>query len=729
MRSPSRLFETEQQNLWLWIPVLFGAGAVFYFLNFESFLAQKNFLLALLLFSALFSYLNHNSRRSLIFIACTTFLLGGFYGIFYEKYFLNYTKVTGKIYVDVVGKVAAKKNFINPINQLEGANLVVSELELSKPKIWKKKKTKKVKKKKKTAKKKYRAHKTPKKQPKKISQSKLEKTFLNLPGYNDIDRKFLDLSKNNYQQVNWREINGRELFPNPPPKISVNLVKDISAISVNDKIAFRALLQPPDSKEFPDDFDFSLDAKAKKIGAYGFIIGEAQILKKAEISSLESWFLNLREEVRKKISAKLKGDEKSIALAFLIGDQNEISKELMQKIRLSGLAHLLSISGFHLSLAGAIFFISSRFILSRSEFLALNFDLKKASAFLAIFSTYFYLKLAASPLPAQRAFLMVLFIFLALLFSEKINSKRAILACALLLILYNPFIIFSISFQLSFISVLALGVFYEEIKLEFLPKILRYFFATILLSIFIQLITLPFLMHSFRNMALLGFIANVAAIPLTSFIIMPLGFLALFLMPLNLENYALLGMNYGILLLKKIIDFVAVLDLSNLTSPHLPSLGLVISSIGILCFLLFQSHLRYGGILIFLGGFLTIFFAEKPSLIIDQNQKFFALYDKENGLVFSEKLKPSKQRQKWIERFDEKNFKSLNCDKKICETEFRGKKILAVLQREKISRICKSNYDIAINLTAKYELPDCVKARRKFDNADFLEGGVIEERW
>ena len=228
----------------------------------------------------------------------------------------------------------------------------------------------------------------------------------------------------------------------------------------------------------------------------------------------------------------------------------------MSDIRNSGLAHLLSISGFHLALASAIFFVSTRFILSRSTFLILNFDIKKAAAIAAIFGTYFYLKIAASPMPAQRAFIMVLLVLIALFAGQKINSKRAIMTAVLALILYNPLAVFNISFQLSFAAILVLGSFYEVMPRlrsnNLFLKAVCYFIEIILVSIIIQIATTPFLMHSFQTFSLLGFIANILAIPLTSFFVMPLGFLALFLMPLNLEKYALTLMGKGILLIEKI---------------------------------------------------------------------------------------------------------------------------------------------------------------------------------
>lgn len=815
----------EKDDLWLWAPVLFGFGAAFY-LSFEkNFLANFAALVVLFFVAVIFYFLNRHSYRSLIFLACALFLLGGFYANFYQKLFLSQTKITGKIYVDAVGKVESVKNFYNPVNGVEGTILVISEPVLYKAKFAEKKVVKKVKKKKskkkkaknkkiesglesevasaqverdesqeilkqvqddgnrdellpqhlrhpelvsgsstpnefdaavasnqapviteeivkpkktrkprvkKTQEEKEKTKKSKKKKPKKkkkISEKTIQKNFVNLTDYQEIDRKFLDYSKN-YQQVEWRQIQGRERFPNPPQKISINLIKNFETLAVNDVIAIRAMLQPPKSRDFPDDFDFVLDANFKKIGAFGFVLGEAKILRKGQISSLDSWFLDLREKIHGKILQALSGDSAAIALAFLIGDQNQISSDLMAQIRNSGLAHLLSISGFHLSLAGAICFIATRFLLSRSEYFALNFDLKKIAAIAAIFGTYFYLKIAASPIPAQRAFLMVLLVLIALFVGEKINSRRAVMTAALSLILFNPYAIFNVSFQLSFAAILVLGVFYGERNSGQNPNFLRrffgYFLEIVLLSILVQIATIPFLMHSFQNVTVLGFVANVLAIPLTSFLVMPLGFLALLLMPIGLEKFALLAMGKGILVIEKIAVFVAGLNYSHLVSPQLSSLGVVIAIFGLLLICLARSNLRFVGVVVFLLSFTTIIFVKKPEILFDGKQKFFAIHD-ENGLVFSKELKPSKKRQLWMEKMGEREFKfvseSFTCDAIKCLID-KNKKILVLTARNKISEICKNDFDVIVNLTAKYQLPTCIAPSKiKIDNSDFYHKG------
>ncbi len=582
------------------------------------------------------------------------------------------------------------------------------------------------------------------KKPRKISEKYIEKNFLNLANYQEIDRLFLDSTKN-YQHAQWEKKDEKYLFPNPPKKISVNLVKNFQDFAVNDLIAARLMLHPPKGKEFSRDFDFKIDAKSKKIGAYGFVIGEAKILRKADISSFDEWFLFLRQKIKAKISAVLIDDEKAIALAFLIGDQNQISKDLMAKIRNCGLAHLLSISGFHLALAGTIFFAATRFILSRSEYLALNFDLKKIAAILALFATYFYLQLAASPLPAQRAFVMILFAFGALVAGEKLNSKRSVIFAAFALILLNPYALFNISFQLSFAAVMVLVAYYEYKKnlLEkkyshhFLSRFFAYFLDIIFLSVLIQIATLPFLMHSFQSVALLGLTANIIAIPLTSFFIMPLGFGALFLMPFSLEKPILFLMGKGIFLLEKITIFIASINYSHLTSPQLPSVAVVIAAIGLLMICFHKNEIRYAGIIIFLLSFLTIFTDKKPAFLFEKNQKFFAIYSEKDGLIFSRNLKPSKQRQSWMKAMDEHNFQSLEnfsdqwkkqqgifCDKKKYFIE-KEKKILVLIGRNKISEICENNFDVIVNLTAKYALPACIAASKiKIDNLDFYKKGA-----
>ncbi len=113
---------------------------------------------------------------------------------------------------------------------------------------------------------------------------------------------------------------------------------------------------------------------------------------------------------------------------------------------------------------------------------------------------------------------------------------------------------------------------------------------------------------------------------------------------------------------------------------------------------------------------------KNPDLILEKEQKFFAVFDGKN-LLFSEKLRESKQRQTWMNQFNQKEFKQLFCEKNFCEFEIKNKKILALTGRNKIDEICAKNFDVIINMTAKYKLPRCLeKAQIIIDNDQFYEG-------
>lgn len=727
----SDLIDLEKNDIWLWIPVFFGFGVAFYLVFEAKFLAGISVFIVLFVVSIISYYLNRNSPRSLVFIALILFLIGGFYSILFQKTFLKQTQISGRVFADSVGKVESIKVSAGS----KWTSLVISDPILYKTQFLNKKKAKNTKNRSNSA----------------FIETKLLinssfdkrkiKKLINITDYQEIDRKFLDYS-NNYQRISWVKDGDREKFPNPPQKISISL-KNAKNIAVNDIISVRVMLQPIKLPEFRGDFDFKLYAKFKKIGAYGFAISEAKILSKAQISGLDEWFLSLREVIRTKVSNILEGDSAAISLALLIGDKSQISADLIERIRHSGLAHLLAISGFHLSLAAAICFICLRFAMSRSQYLALHFDLKNIATIFAILGAFFYLKIANSPLPAQRAFLMVFLAATALLLGKKVNANasRAVMVGMMALILVNPYAVFNISFQLSFAAILILGCFYDEKKPQLSHNVWRrffgYFLEIIILSILIEIATAPFLMRSFQNVAMFGFVANVMAIPLTAFFVMPFGFFALFLMPIGLEKYALLAMEQGIFLIEKIVIFVTESDYSHFETLQLSGFGLILAIIGLLIICLIKTPIRFVGVGLFLISFATMFFDKKPDILFDGKQKFFAFYDHDNGLVFSKKLRASRKRSLWMKKMGEDEFKYLailkgsetsllqqtNCNKKYCLIE-ADKKILVILQRNKISEICQQDFDVIVNLTAKYKLPDCIgKDKMKIDNFDFYQKG------
>jgi ComEC/Rec2-related protein len=774
----------------LWLAFFFSCGCIFYSKFNNNFLDAIFIFIGFAIIASILFLKNIFTKKSLIYLFILSFLLGSFYNLLYDKIFLNYAKINEKIYVKSEGKIVEIKKFYNPINHQFGANLLIADPVISKidstdkiysksskkvkKKISKKKKAGKKTKKnfnKKNSQKNKKTHKKIKKpidKFNKISATKF-RNLINLKNYQEVDRVFLDYQKN-YNNLDWLKINNHQQLSKPPPYISVNLVHNNGDIKINDIIKFYAVLQSTKSKDFIDDFDLNLDAKLKKISGYGYVIGDVEIVKRTNPQNHHDFLRELRHKISEKIIKILPNEEGAIALALLIGDQSQISGELLKRIRNCGLAHLLSISGFHLSLACLIFFILFRYLFCSIAMISLRYDLKKISAIFALLASYVYLKIAGSPIPAQRAFLMVCLLLLSYYVQERFNSKRAIMLCLFILTLGNPYLLFNLSFQLSFMAILTMIFYYQdyhqqysqqELALKklnenkfflnrwrnFFSKIFNYFREIIVVSTIIQIITLPYLMHAFHNFSLIAPLTNIFAIPLASFVIMPLGFLALFLMIFNLEYLALHAMKWGIILLEKIIIFFSDFNFSILSTGHLPLISLALSTFAIfLFFLQNQKSTKFLAGIIFVSSFFIGKFIDKPALIFADNQKFYALYHPSQGLRFSKEMRISKRQKNWLVNFNEKQTKTINnCDSKLgsnnfcricvknkevnyCQIFYDDQKILTINQRGKISELCKiyKNYkpNLIVNLTSKYNLPQCFFADKSstliIDNFDFL---------
>ncbi|MCE2687577.1 MAG: ComEC/Rec2 family competence protein [Rickettsiales bacterium] len=606
---------------------------------------------------------------------------------------------------------------------------------------------------------------------------KAQEKMLNSQQYQDFDRKFIDL-KNAYYPLKYRQINIKNydgeiagflsnnfidhLSVNGPRKIRVATNFDLAGLNIGDIVSLRVYLQQSSGKRFFGDFNYYQDSIIKGFEGSGYGFGEVKIIKKSDNKIInQSWITKLRYKILDNILQNIKNqDQAKIAGALLVGTQNLIPQELMNNIQNSGLIHLLSISGLHLTIAGLIFFITSRFLLSLNENLTLYYDIKKISAIFAIIGCFCYLKLAGSPIPAIRSFYFSLLIMLAILLDKSANPMRSIAISFCVIVLSKPISIFSASLQLSFSAIIAITAthqIFEKIKplnlqSSFIKKFLWYFMQIIFSSIVAQLATMPFSIYHFNNFANFSILSNLLAIPITSFITMPFGFLSLLLMPLQtgLEKFTLQIMGLSIAVIVDIAKFVANLKYSQLIVYDFSSFVFVGAVLSLLFFCIINHKIRYFILIIFLFFILRISFTKEPLISIDGEQKFFTLHHQEKGLIFSKQPIGSKLDlwyryglQNWknrkistIENLSEPEKESLgiDCNTKNClidmakfskfnlQDNLKNRYFLILLTRNSNQEICNLKADILINLTKKYALPNCVIAnfRQVVDNLDFL---------
>lgn len=744
------ILANESQNNVIFGILSFIFGVYFSIVFYENLNNFKIAISVILLFISLFLFLinkKENLYKFLIFGLFASFFCGFSFSYFHQKIFNNYEKITGKIFVDIEGEVSEIKEFYNKQNHQNGLNLIVKNPILTKSNYAQSqaKKPKKIQKE------------------KKLSKKYIQENFENVSEFIDIDDEFL-IKKQNYQNVEWKQENGKYFYEKPPKKVRVFLTKNYEKnkenLKIGDKIYFKAILMPIKNNQIFNNFDFAFYNFSMQIGASGYAISDLEIISKNEkISNFNIFFKNLRKKVQDSINLNALPNQAGVINALLTGDRKKIDEKNMQNIRNSGLAHLIAISGLHLTLSATIFFFIARFLLAQNYYLTLNFDIKKIAAISAILGSFIYLQIAGAPISAVRAFIMVFLAMIAIFFDRKNDLLRTIFFAALLLILINPYNMFMVSFQLSFAAVLGIVAFHDiwtnfydkyfkknNREISKIHKFFKYFLEMILISLMAQIATLPFLSFHFSEFAIYGTLSNLIAIPLTSLIIMPLGFLSLFLMPFMAEKFTLILMSHFVSIILKTAEFVANIKNANLSSLYFSKSALTIAIFGGLIFLIFKNkYFKILGIIIFFSSFLLLKNKEKPNIIIDNNASFFALYDQENGLIFSKKVRESKKIKELLKAFNQEKInsfadfslqklenKGINCFIEFCEINLEKyfnqenlkiKNIIILQKRTKIEDICNKNYDLLINLTKKYQIPKCFKAK-KIDNSDILEKGA-----
>ena len=369
----------------------------------------------------------------------------------------------------------------------------------------------------------------------------------------------------------------------------------------------RASLRPPPAPAEPGAWDFARQAWFQRIGAVGFVYGAPTPMAapEGEGGGLLSLLSQARHWVSARILAHTAPSAGPFATALLTGDRSSIEKKTLSAMRDSGLAHLLAISGLHVGLVAGFIFFAARGLLALIEPVALRMPIKKWAAGCALLGAAAYLLLSGMSVPTQRAFVMVSFVLLAIMLDRASLSMRLIAWAALLVLAIAPESMLGPSFQMSFAAATALIATYEAARGPFARLAARgglavrplvYAAGVALTSLVAGIATGPFAVYHFNRIADYGLLANLGAVPITGFWIMPWGLVALLLMPFGLEGIALAPMGWGIDAVVWIARQVAAQPGAVTLVPAMPAAALLAIAVGGLWLCLWRSRWRFLGI-------------------------------------------------------------------------------------------------------------------------------------
>jgi len=446
-----------------------------------------------------------------------------------------------------------------------------------------------------------------------------------------------------------------------PLRIRLTLRKDKN-VRVGQHVRLLAGLNPPSEPLIPGGFDFRRYLYFQKIGAVGFVYNEPEVLpgdSSGDFSLIASWngFVeSLRQRTELRIYNVLPPNQAAIAAALLVGKKNAIAKDDQQAMRDGGLAHMLAISGLHVGIfSGTLFFIL-RFIMACIPALALHYPIKKIAAVIAVIGAVFYMFMAGTTVPTQRSVLMIAIVFLAIILDRSPISLRLVSASALAVLAFRPESLLSVSFQMSFAAVTCLIYFYSVTRqlwinlysqTTLLKKASLYFIGICVTTIIASIATAPFALYHFGQVSFIGSSANLVAVPLFGFIIMPLALISLLLMPLGLDALPLDLMGQGIEGMLDVSYWAASLPYAIVRNAMWPFSAFILINAATLFIMLWKGLGKIIAIPFLILGLALTQSAVMPDILIAGSHKLF-MFREENSKGDTSLLTSSRRNDRFV---------------------------------------------------------------------------------
>jgi len=243
-------------------------------------------------------------------------------------------------------------------------------------------------------------------------------------------------------------------------------VKRGMAPAAGSYVEVKAMLDPPMQPLEPGSYDFARDLFFQGIGASGFVRGSIKIVappqSQGALQSADAIVQDMRDDIDARIRAVLPGDPGAIAAMLINGRRDSIDNHLYDAMFVSGIGHVLSISGYHMAVVAGMIFFLFRAGLALIPGLADRAPIKKWAAFAALLVTAFYLVLSGNQVATQRSFIMIAVVLIGVMADRPTLTMRTLTVAALIVLFFAPEAVVHPSFQMSFAATLALVAGYER---------------------------------------------------------------------------------------------------------------------------------------------------------------------------------------------------------------------------------------------------------------------------
>lgn len=292
--------------------------------------------------------------------------------------------------------------------------------------------------------------------------------------------------------------------------INIKMSQDIPSIKYGDSLYIEGEFKQPEEARNYKGYNYKQYLKTKKI------IGTVE-LEKAKIlkSSNGSFIHNIQKYIKDTINGTLTDEEGNLLLAILLGDKDKLSEDIQESFKTSNLSHMLAVSGAHVS----YIILELTYVLQNSII-----GKKNGKIVCIIFLLVFMAITNFTPSVTRACIMAVLTLFSGIIY-RKSDVYTNISVAALITLIFNPYSLLDLGFQLSYGGTIGIIIFIKRIQeKKSNSKVINYIKQMALVSIYANIIIIPIMMYHFNTVSFTFIISNIMASPILGIIVIT-GFL------------------------------------------------------------------------------------------------------------------------------------------------------------------------------------------------------------
>lgn len=403
--------------------------------------------------------------------------------------------------------------------------------------------------------------------------------------------------------------------------------------TIGSRLYVYGTISEPRAPSNPNQFDYRKYLANKSI--YGQLYAKVSEIKVSQKIDKNIWYYasEFRNTIIKNLKRSgFKNEELNVVIALILGQQQDISPELLKDYQLAGAVHILSVSGLHV---GCIM-IFIGFLLGGMPKTRWGNFIK--IAILLSFLWAFAIIAGFSP-SVTRSVVMFSFVAVGKYARRKTNIFHTLIVSMLFILLFEPSFIFDIGFQLSYCALFFIVWMQPLFASVWLPKtwILKYFWDILTLSFAAQIGTFPLSTYYFHQFPGLFFITNLLVLPLLGFILALGVFVLVWAFFDIVPSFIAKSLEWSISLLNKIINWVASFESFIFQDISFSWQMLVACYVLILAFVLWVKQPNFQRLSFALSSLILLQLAYFGNKYFNQSQEELIVFNSKRNTILAER--------------------------------------------------------------------------------------------